>query len=248
MAFIRPYTFADWDNTATICRATLPPSLQHSEPAIRLAPYLWTHQYTLLNPQNCFVLDDGTGRAVGYVIGSADVHRMAADYGRFVDLVGGSGSVEGVPPAIVAQSRREVGPPPANVDDLQPSMIPDPADGTKEMINETNYLQQVYNPRWLLLDSNKTPLRKQLVSDTKYRAVMHIDMLESHQRQGWGRAMIEQFLASIAKEGARGLHIGISGENTKVVTFYEKCGFRVEPGGEAEGGVWMVRDVSETGW
>ncbi|CAK7233002.1 hypothetical protein SBRCBS47491_008461 [Sporothrix bragantina] len=248
MAFIRPYTFADWDNTALICRATLPPSLQRSELAIRLAPYLWTHQYTLLNPQNCFVLDDGTGRAVGYVIGSTDVHRMAADYGRFVDLVGGKGPVEGVPLSIVEQARREVGPPPADLDDLQPSTIPDPADSAKQIINETHYLQQIYNPRWLLLDSNKTPLRKQLISGTKYRAVMHIDMLESHQGQGWGRKMIKTFLESIAKEGARGLQIGVSGENTKVVAFYEKCGFRVEPGGELEDGVWMVRDVSETGW
>ncbi|CAK7204599.1 hypothetical protein SEUCBS139899_007357 [Sporothrix eucalyptigena] len=248
MAFIRPYTFADWDNTAIICRATLPPSLQHSETAIRLAPYLWTHQYTLLNPQNCFVLDDGTGRAVGYVIGSSDVHRMAEAYGRFTELVGGKSPVEGVPAKVIELARREVGPPPADLDNLQESLIDDPAGSPDKIQNETHYLQQIYSPRWLLLDSNKTPLRKQLISGTKYRAVMHIDMLESHQRQGWGRELIKTFLESIAKEGARGLQIGVSGENTKVVPFYEKCGFRVEPGGEAEGCVWMVRDVSETGW
>ncbi|CAK7565858.1 MAG: hypothetical protein SEPTF4163_003788 [Sporothrix epigloea] len=248
MAFIRPYSFADWNDTATICRATLPPSLQHSEPAIRLAPYLWTHPYTLLNPQNCFVLDDGAGHVVGYVIGSSDVHRMAAVYGRYVDFVGGNGPMEGVPPALLDQARREVGTQPADLENLQPPLIPDPADSTRMMINETHYLQQIYSPRWLLLDSSKTPLRKKLISGTKYRAVMHINMLASHQRQGWGRIMIKTFLESIAKDGARGLQIGVSGENTKVVSFYEKCGFRVEPGGEEEGGVWMVRDVSETGW
>lgn len=230
------------------CRVTLPPSLQHAETAIRLAPYLWTHPYTLLNPHNCFVLDDGTGRAVGYVIGSANVPRMAAAYGRYLDVVGGTGSVEGVPDGLVQQARREVGPRPADLDNLQPGQISDPADVSKTIANETHYLQQIYNPRWLLLESNKTPRRNELISDTKYQAVMHINMLESHQRQGWGREMIKAFLASIAKEGATGLLIGISGENTKVVAFYERCGFRVEPGGEADGCVWMVRDVSETGW
>ncbi|CAK7264241.1 hypothetical protein SEPCBS119000_000888 [Sporothrix epigloea] len=248
MAFIRPYKLADWDDTATICRATLPPSLQPSETAVRLAPYLWTHPYTLLCPQTCFVLDDGTGRVMGYVIGSSDVHRMAAEYGRFVDLVGGKGPVEDVPPALLERARREVGEQPADLDNLQAPLVPDPANSTQTMCNEIHYLQQIYNPRWLLLDSSKTPLRKQLISGTQYRAVMHINLLPSHQQQGWGRAMIQVFLAAIAKDGARGLQIGVSGENTKVVAFYEKCGFRVQPGGELEGGVWMVRDVSETGW
>ncbi|KIH92056.1 acetyltransferase [Sporothrix brasiliensis 5110] len=250
MAFIRPYKFADWNDTAFICRATLPPSIINEKTAIRLAPYLWTHQFTLLNPQNCFVLDDGTGHVVGYVVGSTDVHDMAARYGRFTDLIGGTGPVEGVPAEVVELARREVGPAPADLDNLQPFLVPDPSDpsGQKSAVNETHMLQQAYNPRWLLLESNQTPLRKELISGTKYRAVMHIDMLESHQGQGWGREMIKTFLASIAKEGARGLQIGVSGENTKVVPFYEKCGFRVQPGGEADGCVWMVRDVSETGW
>ncbi|KAL1890949.1 hypothetical protein Sste5346_007946 [Sporothrix stenoceras] len=248
MAFIRPYKFDDWNDTAFICRATLPPSLIDEKTTVRLAPYMWTHQFTLLNPQNCFVLDDGTGHVVGYVIGSTDVHDMAARYGRFTNLVGGTGEIEGVPVELVEQSRKEVGPAPADLDNLQPFLIPSPEDPSKKIVNETHMLQQIYNPRWLLLDSNLTPKRKELISGTKYRAVMHIDMLESHQRQGWGKTLIKTFLESIAKEGATGLQIGVSGENTKVIPFYEKCGFRVQPGGEEEGGVWMVRDVSETGW
>lgn len=210
---------------------------------------MWTHQFTLLNPQNCFVLDDGTGHVVGYVVGSADVHVMAEKYKRFTDLIGGTGPVEGVPDEIVEKARKEVGrPAPADLDKLEPFHIPSPDDPSKKIVNETSMLQQAYNPRWLLLESDQTPLRKELISGTKYRAVMHIDMLESHQGKGWGRELIKTFLESIAKEGATGLQIGVSGENTKVVPFYEKCGFRVQPGGEAEGCVWMVRDVSETGW
>jgi hypothetical protein len=41
--------------------------------------------------------------------------------------------------------------------------------------------------------------------------------------------------------------LGVSGENTKVVPFYEKMGFRVYPGGEAEGCVWMVRELERDG-
>ena len=41
----------------------------------------------------------------------------------------------------------------------------------------------------------------------------------------------------------KGIQLGVSGENTKVVKFYEKVGFRVYPGGEKEENVWMVRDL-----
>jgi hypothetical protein len=41
----------------------------------------------------------------------------------------------------------------------------------------------------------------------------------------------------------RGSPLGVAGENTKVVKFYERVGFRVYPGGEKEGNVWMVRDL-----
>jgi GNAT superfamily N-acetyltransferase len=102
--------------------------------------------------------------------------------------------------------------------------------------------QLAYNPRWLLLEGVEG--KSELVN--KYRATMHIDMVPEFQGQGWGRKLIESFVDSVRYSGAeygRGIHIGVSGQNTKVVPFYEKLLFRVYEGGEKEGNVWMVRDV-----
>jgi len=102
--------------------------------------------------------------------------------------------------------------------------------------------QLAYSAQWLVLEGveGKSALVQQ------YRATMHIDMLPEYQGQGWGRKLIERFVESIRTSGSdygRGIQIGVSGENTRVVPFYEKLQFRVYEGGENEGNVWMVRDV-----
>jgi len=77
---------------------------------------------------------------------------------------------------------------------------------------------------------------------------MHIDLLPEWQRGGWGRRLIEKFVASVQASGqdyGEGEHIGVAGENSKVVPFYEKVGFRVVEGGENEGNIWMVRDIEK---
>ncbi|KAH7020909.1 uncharacterized protein B0I36DRAFT_353644 [Microdochium trichocladiopsis] len=90
MAFIRGYRESDKEDCGFICRETLPPSLSPAQASSRvqlLAPYVWTHQFTYLSPETCHVLDDGSGRAVGYCIGCPDVHALTRVYGRFVDDV-----------------------------------------------------------------------------------------------------------------------------------------------------------------
>lgn len=74
-------------------------------------------------------------------------------------------------------------------------------------------------------------------------------------REGDGRRLIEAFVESLkapaeGEEGpprgkpyGKGIVIGIAGDNAKVVPFYEKCGFRLEPSFEKHGGIWMVRDL-----
>jgi GNAT superfamily N-acetyltransferase len=109
--------------------------------------------------------------------------------------------------------------------------------------------QIAYSPKWLLLEG--TEGKRELVE--AYRATMHIDLLGEWQGKGWGRKMIERFVESVRMAGeagkkaevdfGRGIHIGVAGENTKVVPFYEKVGFRVYEGGEKEGNVWMTRDL-----
>ncbi|KAL2016334.1 hypothetical protein VTK56DRAFT_3846 [Thermocarpiscus australiensis] len=245
MAFIRPFRKEDTESAKHICRATLPPSLASSPDAVRMAPYLWTLQFTHLFPDNCFVLDDGAGTAVGYVVGAPDVFALAREYRRYVAEVLQS-----------AQGRRDV-PPPRQLDTREPWAVPAPApvpaaDGLgqehkKEVVNPDCLAQLAYKAEWLVLEGVEG--KRELVGE--YRAMLHIDLLEEWQGKGWGRKMIERFVQGVreSKEAGKGydygkgIQLGVAGENAKVVGFYEKVGFRVYPGGEREGNVWMVRDL-----
>ncbi|OLN97918.1 hypothetical protein CCHL11_02601 [Colletotrichum chlorophyti] len=230
MAFIRPYKSSDFDATAHICRATLPPSLASSEAATRTAPYIWTHQYTLLSPSTCHILDDGEGKAVGYCIGCPNVNDFADAYPRYVKEV-------------LESSSELAGRTPKSLEKKEPWNIPETGE-----VNEEALLQQAWNPTWLVLDDDREDLWR------TWKATMHIDLLEPWQGKGWGRKLIEMFVESVkeadrAKDGegvqqlyGRGVHIGVGGENDKVVPFYEKLGFRVHPTKE-KGSIWMVRDI-----
>lgn len=167
---------------------------------------------------------------MGYVIGCPDVFAFAAAYPRYVSEVLQS-----------EQGRRDV-PAPEQLDSLEPWLVPVPQDGAEKKVNDRCMAQLAYSVRWLILEGVEGKL--ELVN--KYRATMHINMVPEFQGQGWGRKLIESFVDSVRSSGAdygQGIHIGVSGENTKVVPFYEKLQFRVYKGGEKEGNVWMVRDV-----
>jgi GNAT superfamily N-acetyltransferase len=195
-------------------------------------------QFTHLCPGTSLVLDDGTGAAVGYVIGTPDLTVFKAAYPRYVTEVLGS-----------ERGRRDV-PRPTQVETLEPWSVPGP-DGVS-VVNETCLAQLAYSVDWLLLKG--VAGKAELVAD--YRAMLHIDLLPPFQRQGWGSKLIQQYVQSVRDAAAarddagnpvcdfgKGIHLGVSGENTKVVPFYEKLAFRVYPGGENEGNVWMVRDL-----
>ncbi|KAK4225761.1 acyl-CoA N-acyltransferase [Podospora fimiseda] len=226
MAFIRPYEPKDAEDCKHICRATLPPSLLSSPSAIKISPYLWTLQFTFLSPSTCFVLDDGTGKVVGYVIGCPDVFKFAEEYPTYIKEV--LQSPEGL---------RDV-PPPKQLSTLESWTLQETG-----QVNTESLSQVAYKVDWLILDGVEG--KRELVES--YRAMMHIDLLEPWQGKGWGRKMIERFVESVQEskgvDKGKGIQIGVAGENTKVVKFYEKVGFRIYPGGEKEGNVWMVRDM-----
>ncbi|KAH7375493.1 acetyltransferase [Plectosphaerella cucumerina] len=223
MAFIRPYQPSDFEAAAHICRATLPGSLSPSRAAYLLAPYIWTHPYTTISPATCHVLEDGTGRAVGYCIGCPDVLALEASYQRYVTEV--LVPAEGVNP-------------PRQSATAEPWTVDDGKGG--QTVNEQALLQLAYDVRRAVLDG------KEVLWGT-HRATMHIDLLEEWQGKGWGKQLIGKFVESVKEKGGyeQGIHIGIAGDNGKVVPFYEKCGFKLVPGGEASGGIWMARDVSK---
>ncbi|KAL3956222.1 hypothetical protein ACCO45_009068 [Purpureocillium lilacinum] len=195
MAFIRPYKPSDFEAMAHICRDTMPPSLQASEPARRVGPYLWTHPFTHLSPQTCFVLDSGSGSdPVGYCI------------------VGGSGTKA-----------------PWLLDDGQ--------------INETALAQMAYQAEWLLLNGQED------LMEEGYKATMHIDLLDEWQGKGWGRKLIEAFVESVKvarqqQDGSvsRGIWIGVAADNSKVVPFYQKQGFKIKERRKQSKSTTMVRE------
>ncbi|ETN43108.1 uncharacterized protein HMPREF1541_02266 [Cyphellophora europaea CBS 101466] len=45
--------------------------------ALHIASFAWCRNYYLLQPEHCFVIDDGHGRAVGYIIGTPDTRTFA---------------------------------------------------------------------------------------------------------------------------------------------------------------------------
>src|SRR5205807_441040 len=75
---IRPYRPADRDAVHEICIRTADAgedaSGSYHDPGI--LPTIFAHPYTHLEPELAFVADDG-GRAVGYVLGTADTTRFA---------------------------------------------------------------------------------------------------------------------------------------------------------------------------
>ncbi|WP_432102579.1 GNAT family N-acetyltransferase [Streptomyces sp. bgisy091] len=75
---VRPYRPADREALADICIRTADGGgdSTHLYPDPGLMPALFAEPYAHLEPDLAFVLDDGSGRAVGYVLGTADTRRF----------------------------------------------------------------------------------------------------------------------------------------------------------------------------
>lgn len=62
---------------------------------------------------------------------------------------------------------------------------------------------------------------------TDYPAHLHIDLLPVAQGQGWGRALMESFLAHLRAGGVAGVHLGVATSNQRAAAFYAHLGFCV---------------------
>ncbi|MFE3853616.1 GNAT family N-acetyltransferase [Streptomyces griseorubiginosus] len=87
---IRPYRPEDRDALDDICVRTAHVG-QDARPHYRdpgVFPAAFAQPYVHLDPALAFVLDDGAGRAVGYVVGTADTARFVEEYrARWLPLV-----------------------------------------------------------------------------------------------------------------------------------------------------------------
>lgn len=72
-------------------------------------------------------------------------------------------------------------------------------------------------------------LGKQGLSDEaliqKYPSHLHIDIVESHQGAGHGKAMIAILLDELKAAGSKGVHLHMSASNDRARGFYKKFGF-----------------------
>jgi ribosomal protein S18 acetylase RimI-like enzyme len=59
-----------------------------------------------------------------------------------------------------------------------------------------------------------------------YPAHLHINLLPRLRRRGFGKRLLETWLASVAALGAHAAHLGVGVRNTGAIAFYISCGFR----------------------
>lgn len=69
------------------------------------------------------------------------------------------------------------------------------------------------------------PERMLVAEVSAFPAHLHIDLLPPYQRAGYGRRLIETFLAAAARAGAPGVHLAVAAANTGAQKFYERVGF-----------------------
>lgn len=92
MAFIRSYRPTDRADVFDICVRTADAGgdSRHLYPDSELVPSVFAAPYLELAPDLAFVLDDGAGRAVGYVLGVDDTPRFVTAFRReWLPVVGG---------------------------------------------------------------------------------------------------------------------------------------------------------------
>jgi ribosomal protein S18 acetylase RimI-like enzyme len=60
----------------------------------------------------------------------------------------------------------------------------------------------------------------------EYPAHLHINIHPEYQRQGLGHLLVDQLLTHLKEQGISGLHLIVSSDNQKGISFYKKYGFR----------------------
>jgi ribosomal protein S18 acetylase RimI-like enzyme len=188
-ATVRPYRPGDLPALYDICLRTAeaggdatpfyPPQDHELLGAIFAAPY------AVLEPELTFVVDDGQGQAVGYIVGTGDTA------------------------GFVRRFREEWLP---RVADRWPAPQGEPA-----------------TPSEVMAGLLHTPERMVLPALAAYPAHLHIDLLPGFQRAGFGRALMESFLAALAARGVPAVHLGMLTANTPARAFYDRLGFHELP-------------------
>ncbi|MYR94908.1 MULTISPECIES: GNAT family N-acetyltransferase [unclassified Streptomyces] len=183
-ALLRPYRPADRDALFDICVRTGHEGgdSRHLYPDPELLPNIFAAPYVVLEPELAFVVEDG-GRAVGYIVGTADTASFVARY-----------RTEWLP----GLTDRHPAP-------VRPHSPPTPTEMMTGLL---------YDPeRMVLPELEACP------------AHLHIDLLPSHQRYGYGRRLMETFLGALRARGVPAVHLSMVTANTSARAFYDRVGF-----------------------
>ncbi len=188
--FLRAYSPADLDALYDICVRTADRGADARGMYVddRLMGDIFAAPYATLEPQHTHLLDDGTGTAVGYVLGTADTATFVRRYRE-----------EWLP---ATEGR-----------------YPAPA-------------EPPVTPTDMMLGLHLNPERMLVPELAGHPAHLHIDLLPEWQGRGFGRALMNAFLAGVRAAGAERVHLGMAPANVKARAFYDRLGFTEIPTGD----------------
>jgi ribosomal protein S18 acetylase RimI-like enzyme len=84
-------------------------------------------------------------------------------------------------------------------------------------------------PSDMMLSLHLHPERMLVPELADYPAHLHIDLLPEWQGRGWGRRLMDAFLAGVHAAGADKVHLGMVPTNTAARAFYHRLGFTEIP-------------------
>lgn len=184
---IRAYRPADLDAVYDICVRTAAAGgdARGRYSSDRLIGDIYAAPYVTLEPEHAHLLDDGTGTAVGYVLGTADTTRFVQRYrDEWLPATAGRYPVPSDPPVTA----------------------------------EDDMLSLHYHPERIVVPALAA-----------YPAHLHIDLLPEWQGKGWGRGLMEAFLAGLRAAGVPRVHLGVASTNVSARAFYSRLGFAEIP-------------------
>ena len=173
----------------------------------------------MLQPDTCFVLDDGNGRAVGYLLGISETTSFVQKY-KDIYI-----------PYLKSQGFEKPG-------------IDEPTGWNENLPNALRNI--MYNPEAMLHNDHPQLL-------DKWPGHLHIDILDSYQRQGYGRQLIERFCNTATDQGIKGVHLLMVASNDGAGKFYNRLGFERFPyvldggcsgeQGRNQNTIWFVKSL-----
>lgn len=182
-----------------------------------ILPYIYAIPYVNLEPETAFVLDTGSPE-------SGCPGDEQPQGGRVVGYIIGTANTQ----EFVERYRAE---------HLISTDLPNAAsaeNSSEENELRNSFLRILHEPEGMLHAKHPEFLEQ-------YPAHLHIDILSSHQRKGYGGILISEFLNELRKKEVKGVHLGMRADNTLAGNFYEKHGFKRFADIKMDGTTWMTR-------